>query len=62
MAMESIAPLLEPGTSCAMIFPDGGEGYLRTAYDDAWVARELKVSPDELELLAGLDLQSLRAA
>ena len=62
MAMESIAPLLEPGTRCAMIFPDGGEGYLRTAYDDAWVERELKVSPDELELLAGLDSQALRAA
>ena len=62
MAMESIVPLLEPGTRCAMIFPDGGEGYLRTAYDDAWVERELKVSPGELEHLAGLDRSALRAA
>ena len=27
-----------------MIFADGGEGYLRTAYDDAWVERELGVA------------------
>ena len=44
MALESIAPLFEPGARCAMIFADGGEGYLRTAYDDAWVDRELGVS------------------
>jgi 2,3-diaminopropionate biosynthesis protein SbnA len=62
MALESIAPLLEPGTTCAMIFPDGGDGYRRTAYDDAWVERELKVTPEELRLLAGPGSPSFQAA
>ena len=62
MALDSISPLLATGARCAMIFADGGEGYVRTAYDDAWVERELKVSPEELELLAGLDSRRVRAA
>ena len=36
-----------------MIFPDGGEGYRETVYDDEWVRRELGVAPAELELLVG---------
>ncbi len=36
-----------------MIFADGGEGYLGTVYDDAWVERELGVTPDELKLPDG---------
>ncbi len=52
-AFESVAPLLEPGSRCAMIFPDGGEGYLKTVYDDEWVERETGVSQPELELLVG---------
>ncbi|MEJ7876686.1 MAG: 2,3-diaminopropionate biosynthesis protein SbnA [Solirubrobacterales bacterium] len=52
-AFESLAPLLNPGSRCAMIFPDGGEGYLETVYDDAWVEREIGVGPPELELLIG---------
>ncbi len=62
MALESIAPLLEPGARCAMIFADGGDGYVNTAYDDAWVERELKVTPAELELLAGTKSSRIRAA
>jgi cysteine synthase A len=53
MAFESIAPLMDPGARCAMIFPDGGEGYSETVYDDEWVERELGVAPEELELLVG---------
>jgi len=53
MAFESLAPLLDPGSRCAMIFADGGEGYIDTVYDDEWVERELRVSPGELELLTG---------
>ena len=62
MALESIAPLFEPAARCALIFADGGEGYLRTAYDDAWVDRELGVAQDELEILAGISSQRSRAA
>lgn len=61
-ALESVSPLFEPGTRCAAIFADGGEGYLRTAYDDSWVHRELGVAQDELEFLAGLASQRSRAA
>jgi len=62
MALESISPLLETGARCAMIFADGGEGYVSTAYDDAWVERELNVTPKELALLTGLEQRRLRAA
>ena len=62
MAFESFAPLLEPGARCAMIFADGGEGYVRTAYDDAWVERELQVTPEEMALLAGIGRPHVRAA
>lgn len=55
MALESMAHLFAPGTRCAMILADGGEGYMSTAYDDAWVERELKVTPQELDLLVGLE-------
>jgi cysteine synthase A len=62
MAFDSFAPLLEPGARCAMIFADGGEGYVRTAYDDAWVERELQVTPEEMAVLAGIERMHLRAA
>lgn len=52
-AFETLAPQLEPGSRCAMIVPDGGEGYLDTVYDDDWVARELGVNAVELEHLVG---------
>ena len=62
MAFESVAPTFEPGTRCAMIFADGGEGYVSTAYDDSWVERELNVSRENLELLAGIEAPRARAA
>ena len=36
---------MEPGSRCAVIFADGGTGYLETVYDDAWVERELGCAP-----------------
>ncbi len=62
MAFASMAPLLEAGARCAMIFPDGGEGYIGTAYDDVWVARELSVTPDELALLVDPERSQSHAA
>ena len=62
VALESMSPLLEPGARCAMILPDGGQGYLRTAYDDAWVERELGVTPEELNAAAGFESPRSRAA
>lgn len=44
-AFERLAAGLPAGARCVAILPDGGEGYLETIYDDAWVARELGVDP-----------------
>ena len=62
MAFESFAPLIESGARCAMIFADGGEGYTSTAYDDAWVERELNVTPEQMALLAGIERPHTSAA
>ncbi|HWH10872.1 MAG TPA: 2,3-diaminopropionate biosynthesis protein SbnA [Solirubrobacteraceae bacterium] len=51
VALERLADEMAPGTSCAMILPDGGTGYLETVYDDDWVADALGCTPD---VLAGL--------
>ena len=54
-AIESLASKLAPASRCAAIFPDGGAGYLDTAFDDEWVERELGSAPDELAaMVAGL--------
>jgi len=53
MAVESLAPTLASGARCAMIFADGGEGYVDTVYDDAWVEREFGVTASELEAMTG---------
>ncbi len=55
MALESLAPRMATGARCAMIFPDGGEGYLSTVYDDGWVRRELGVTASELNRMTGLE-------
>ena len=47
-AFELLAPSLEAGSRCALIFPDGGTGYLSTVYDDGWVAAELGCQPNEI--------------
>ena len=44
-ALEAAAERMQPGSRCAVIFPDGGSGYLETVYDDAWVERELGCGP-----------------
>ena len=52
-AVERIEPLMEPGSRCAVVLPDGGGGYLETVFDDAWVSRELRCEPGDLaELVA----------
>jgi cysteine synthase A len=38
-ALERIAPRIEPGANVVLILPDGGDRYLDTIYDDAWVRR-----------------------
>ncbi len=47
-ALLTLAPSLPARSRCALIFPDGGAGYLRTIYDDEWVAARLGRSFDEL--------------
>ncbi|KUL55246.1 2,3-diaminopropionate biosynthesis protein SbnA [Streptomyces sp. NRRL F-4489] len=36
-ALEQAAPDIEPGASCVLVLPDGGDRYLDTIYSDAWV-------------------------
>jgi N-(2-amino-2-carboxyethyl)-L-glutamate synthase len=38
-ALERVASDIPPGRTCVLIFPDGGDRYLDTIYDDAWVTR-----------------------
>ncbi|WP_419995136.1 2,3-diaminopropionate biosynthesis protein SbnA [Streptomyces boninensis] len=38
-ALERLAPQLRPGANVVLILPDGGDRYLDTIYDDAWVER-----------------------
>lgn len=47
-ALESLAPTMPAGSRCALIFPDGGAGYLKTIYDDEWVANRLGCAGEEL--------------
>lgn len=51
VALESVAPLMAAGSRCALIFADGGAGYLRTIYDDEWVTTTLGCSPEDLAAL-----------
>lgn len=37
-ALESMRGRIPPGAMCALVFPDRGERYLDTIYDDEWVA------------------------
>jgi len=52
-ALESVAPRLPDGSRCVLILPDGGAGYLRTVYDDDWVAQRLGLSPQDLAIRVG---------
>lgn len=51
IALERLAPALAPDSSCAIILPDGGEGYLESVYDDDWVESELGCPPSQLTTL-----------
>ncbi|AEV85017.1 cysteine synthase [Actinoplanes sp. SE50] len=37
-ALDRVRDRIAPGSSCVLIFPDRGERYLDTIYDDDWVA------------------------
>jgi 2,3-diaminopropionate biosynthesis protein SbnA len=63
VALERLAPLLAAGSRCALIFPDGGAGYLRTVYDDEWVAGTLGCDAHDLaEMVSAGPLQPMPAA
>ena len=51
IALELMAPLIPPGSSCALILADGGAGYLRTVYDDEWVRDNLGCTDGDLAAL-----------
>lgn len=59
-ALETMAPAMEPGSRCALIFADGGAGYLRTIYDDEWVASKLGCVPRALAALVSSPLGDRR--
>jgi N-(2-amino-2-carboxyethyl)-L-glutamate synthase len=48
VALEMLAPHMAEGSRCALIFPDGGAGYLQTVYDDEWVSGVLGCTPQKL--------------
>ncbi len=62
IALERIAPTLEPGARCAMVLADGGGGYLDTVYNDEWVERALGCEPSKLEAIVGSDRATFPAS
>ncbi|MFC0528349.1 2,3-diaminopropionate biosynthesis protein SbnA [Phytohabitans kaempferiae] len=36
-ALEKLAPRIPRGSTCVLVFPDGGDRYLDTIYNDEWV-------------------------
>lgn len=61
-AIDALAAELPPEARCAAILPDGGESYLHTVFDDAWVERELGYEAGELERLVGRVPAPIRSA
>jgi N-(2-amino-2-carboxyethyl)-L-glutamate synthase len=61
-ALGSIATQMRPGSRCAMIFPDGGAGYLDTVYDDEWVEHALGCGRAELASLVELETAHVAGA
>jgi N-(2-amino-2-carboxyethyl)-L-glutamate synthase len=61
-ALETLAPSMPSGSRCAVIFHDGGSGYLDTVYDDGWVERELGCDPAQLRALVEDDAAGPPAA
>ncbi|MGW7426638.1 2,3-diaminopropionate biosynthesis protein SbnA [Streptomyces sp. NPDC054813] len=45
-AYERLAPKLPDHSTSVLVFPDSGERYLDTVYNDAWVAQNLGELPD----------------
>jgi cysteine synthase A len=37
-ALSRLAPRIPRGSTCVLVFPDGGDRYLDTIYSDEWVA------------------------
>ncbi len=60
-ALATVAPQMPRGSRCALILPDGGTGYLRTVYDDEWVASTLGLTPADIAALVGPGPQRPRA-
>lgn len=52
-AFDSLAPTMAPGATSALIFADGGTGYLDTIYDDEWVQAELGLDRRRVDELVG---------
>lgn len=52
-AFDRVAPSIAPGARCALIFADGGTGYLESVYDDDWVEAELGLDRERLDELVG---------
>ena len=52
-ALSALAPEFEPGSRIAMIFHDGGTGYLDSVYDDDWVLDELGYSREDVATMTG---------
>lgn len=50
-ALDALAPDMPAGSRCALVFADGGAGYLRTVYDDEWVTNKLGCTPQDLGAL-----------
>ncbi|AQZ67804.1 2,3-diaminopropionate biosynthesis protein SbnA [[Actinomadura] parvosata subsp. kistnae] len=38
-ALAALRAEIPPGSTCVLVFPDGGDRYLNTIYSDAWVRR-----------------------
>jgi 2,3-diaminopropionate biosynthesis protein SbnA len=54
-ALESLSVGMPADSRCALIFHDGGSGYLDTVYDDGWVERELGCDAARLGVLVADD-------
>ena len=54
-ALSALAPEFEPGSRIAMIFHDGGTGYLDSVYDDDWVLEHLGYGAKDVAMMTGTD-------
>lgn len=54
-ALDALSVGMASGSRCALIFHDGGSGYLDTVFDDDWVERELGCDAARLAALVASD-------